>query len=239
MATSNKSARRERLHENTRAEIKATARAQMARDGTAGLSLNAIARAMEISAPALYRYFASRDDLITALVIDAYHDLAASLEQADTAHPPAQHGDRLLAVMTQYRAWAKANPTDFQLIFGNPIPGYVAPVDQTLPAARRALRVIIGIFTDAQRAGVAFQQPMPPGAFSFQLPLVPDDPASGPLPQVILYSAISGWARMHGLVMLELFNHLPMVAGDFGAFYASEMVDMVVSLGLTLSHPQA
>ena len=68
--------RRDRMRDLTIAEIKATARQQMAESGTAGVSLSAIARTMEISAPALYRYFASRDDLVTALIADAYNDLA-------------------------------------------------------------------------------------------------------------------------------------------------------------------
>ena len=116
--------RRDRMRDLTIAEIKATARQQMAESGTAGVSLSAIARAMELSAPALYRYFASRDDLVTALIVDAFNDLADDDPGGRSRLWRPAYADRLLACLA-YREWAIAHPVDFQLIYGNPIPGYV------------------------------------------------------------------------------------------------------------------
>src|SRR5262245_85809 len=118
--------RREKQYAATSAEIKDTARRLMAEHGTAGVSIRAIARAMGLSAPSLYHYFPNRDELITALISDAFNALADELEQVRdrTAGTAAE---RLMAVVLAYRSWALAHPLDFQLIYGNPIPGYVAP----------------------------------------------------------------------------------------------------------------
>ncbi|HJW64451.1 MAG TPA: TetR/AcrR family transcriptional regulator, partial [Actinomycetes bacterium] len=128
--------RRERVRHATAAEIKAVARAQMAANGTAGVTLRAIAREMGMTAPALYRYFGSRDDLVTALVTDAYDALADAMEAAVDAVAPGRHTDRVRAAFGAFRAWGLEHPTEFALIFGSPIPGYVAP-EATRPAGTR------------------------------------------------------------------------------------------------------
>jgi AcrR family transcriptional regulator len=132
--TTRQARQRESQRQDTREEIKAFARQQMAAEGTAALSLRAIARDMEMTAPALYRYFPSREDLITALIVDAFNALADALEAADAAPTQQDYGSRLRAVLMAYRGWALEHPTDFQLIYGNPIPGYSAPRELTVPA---------------------------------------------------------------------------------------------------------
>src|SRR3954454_14822783 len=135
--------RREQQYAATSAEIKDIARRLMAEHGTAGLSIREVAREMRMTAPALYHYFANRDALITALILDAFNALADALEQAraDAAtYTPVQ---QLKAVLIGYRAWALAHPIDFQLIYGNPIPGYEARREVTVPAVARGFQVII------------------------------------------------------------------------------------------------
>ena len=145
--------RRERLREKTIQEIKTTARQQMADGGTTALSLNGIARSMEISTPGLYRYFASRDDLVTALIAEAYNDLAEALEAAALEIPREAFYERMMSTVLAYREWALAHPVDFTLIYGNPIPGYHAPVEVTMPAARRGFAAILRILAEADQAG--------------------------------------------------------------------------------------
>ncbi len=131
------SSRRERLHEATREEIKMIARQQMAAQGPASISMRGIAAQMGMSAPFLYHYYQSRDELVTALIVDAYTLLAESLEQADASHSSQDLADRALAILLAHRKWAVTHPIDYALIFGNPIPGYRAPEQVTIPAARR------------------------------------------------------------------------------------------------------
>ena len=114
--------RRERLHDATIAEIKEVARRQMAEQGTAAISLRAIARAMGMTAPSIYRYFAGRDDVITALILDAYNAQADAIEHAVSASLEADARGRLQAAVFRYRDWALEHPAEYQLILGNPIP---------------------------------------------------------------------------------------------------------------------
>ena len=100
--------RRERLREATRDEIKAAARQQMKAEGSAAISLRAIARDLGMTAPALYRYYNSRDDLITALIVDAYTSQADWLERACALLPAGDHAGRLLMFVLAYREWSLA-----------------------------------------------------------------------------------------------------------------------------------
>ena len=228
--------RRDRMRELTIAEIKATARQQMAESGTAGVSLSAIARAMEISAPALYRYFASRDDLVTALIVDAFTALADAIEAAELAVQSEACGPKILASCLAYREWAITHPVDFQLIYGNPISGYVAPADITLPLARRPFDGLLRLFLEAYQTGElvvpAEYAPVPAGVsahFATWLPKAIHD-----FPDALLCLITSGWARIHGMVMLELFEHLGPVVGDAAAFYRYELGAFLQQLGMTL-----
>src|SRR6266568_4903490 len=139
-------------------EIKDAARRQLATEG-ANLSLRAIARELGMVSSALYRYFASRDDLLTALIIDAYNAIGEVGERADAAI-----ADRLdltyrwLTVGHAWRDWALANPAEYALILGSPVPGYAAPEDTVGPASRRFL-VIAAIIRDGQQSGAL----APPG----------------------------------------------------------------------------
>ena len=126
-----------RERSTTIAQIKAVARQQMAEHGTAGLSLRGIAREMSITAPAIYNYFPRLEDLITALIVDAFTDLAEAMEAAEAAEESERPYHKILALCLAYREWAIGNPTVFQLIYGNPIPGYHAPEEVTIPLARR------------------------------------------------------------------------------------------------------
>ena len=153
MPLRNEPTRRERRRQFTIEEILATARRQMAAEGAAALSLRGIARAMDLTAPALYRYFKSRDDLVTALVIAAYNSLADALQAAPDACPGGDDTARLFAGCVAYRAWALAHPEDYALIFGTPLAGYHAPMEQTLPAAKRSMDILVGLLQAAQAAG--------------------------------------------------------------------------------------
>lgn len=214
--------------------IKAAAHHQMAEHGTAGLTLRGIARELGVTAPAIYNYFPRLDDLITALIIDAFTDLGQAMQAADSAEPAAPPADRAMAQCLAYRSWAIAHPVDFQLIYGNPIPGYLAPADITIPLARRPFLGLFACFLEAHQAG------------DLQIPAAyVDVPAethhaisawkqlSGiEMPDALLALLLSGWARIHGLVMLELFNHIQPLVGAGEAFYRYELEAFLRQLGL-------
>ena len=142
-------------------EIKETARRQLASEG-ANLSLRAIARELGVVSSALYRYFASRDELLTALIIDAYNAIGEAGERADAAITERLDlTRRWLAVANAWREWALDHPAEYALIHGSPVPGYAAPADTVAPASRRFL-VIAAIIRDGRRSGVLAPAPTPP-----------------------------------------------------------------------------
>jgi AcrR family transcriptional regulator len=226
--------RRERQRENTREEIKSIARQHMREQGTASISLRAIARDMGLTVTALYRYYASRDDLITALILDAFNALADFIEAASHKLPTDQYANRLFALMVAYRQWALDNSADFQLIYGNPIPGYQAPAELTVAAARRSFDEVLNILGGALRAGQitlpeTYQQ-LPPRLSEHMRALTNTDGYEALLP--MMYVGVVGWARMHGMIMLELFDHTPPVVGDPDEFYRFEVLQLIHSVGL-------
>jgi AcrR family transcriptional regulator len=226
--------RRERLRDNTRDEIKALARQQMATSGTAALSLGAIARAMEMVPSALYRYYASRDDLITALIVDAFDALGQATADADAQVPASNYGARMLAATLAYRAWALANPADFLLIFGTPIPGYDAPPEPTNAAVHRTFSVFQSILHAASAAG-SLQPPPEHEQQAARQSLgqhTIDVDSQLMLTPVITYTGIACWARMHGLVILEVTKHLQPSIADLASFYRAEMIATLKSIGL-------
>ncbi|WNI21058.1 TetR/AcrR family transcriptional regulator [Streptomyces sp. ITFR-16] len=139
---------RARYREQTRAEIKEAALRQLADGGVAALALTRIAKDMGLSGPALYRYFAGRDDLLNALIRDAYDDAAAAIGAAADRSAAGAQGPRarLHALAVAYRAWALGEPHRYLLIQGSPVPGYVAPAD-TLERARAVLGPFLPVFT--------------------------------------------------------------------------------------------
>jgi AcrR family transcriptional regulator len=141
-------------------EIKDAARRQLAIEG-ANLSLRAIAREMGMVSSALYRYFASRDELLTALIVDAYDAIGEAGEHADvTITNRLDLTGRWLAVAHAWRDWALADPAEYALIHGSPVPGYAAPQETVGPATRRFL-VVAAIIRDGQESGVL---PTSPGS---------------------------------------------------------------------------
>ena len=189
-------------------EIKAIARRHLATDGT-NLSLRAVARDLGVVSSALYRYFPSRDDLLTALIIDAYSALGAAVEAADTAVRARDDlRGRWLACCHAVRNWALANPADYALVFGSPVIGYAAPPD-TIVAAIRTPGTLVKILADGVAAGrLAAPEDLPlPEDLHRDLTNVraeiwPD------VPETLLLLGTVGWIHLFGAVSFELFGQL-------------------------------
>jgi AcrR family transcriptional regulator len=149
---------RERARAELTREIKEAARRQLAAVGANGLSLRAVSRELGMASSALYRYYPSRDDLLTALIIDAYTALGEAAERAiadvragaDTGAGAGRA--RWVAACHAIRAWAVANPHEYALIYGSPVPGYRAPEATIGPAARVPL-AFVGVLEEAVTAG--------------------------------------------------------------------------------------
>jgi AcrR family transcriptional regulator len=233
-------ARREEQHASIREEIKGAARRLMEREGTAGISIRGIGRELDLTAPALYHYYPSREALITDLIVDAFNALAQSLEDNRGSAGGQPAAAQLLRVLLAYRAWALAHPLDFELIYGNPIPGYRAPEEITVPAATRSFVVIGALITRALEGSTLtprLEYAAIPPEFEAVMQAQADQ-LSGPglrLLPLALYLTAVGWPRIHGIIMLELFNHIQPVVGDANAFYRIQIEDMMRSMGILVA----
>ncbi|GHD32440.1 TetR/AcrR family transcriptional regulator [Streptomyces galbus] len=207
--------------------IKEEARRQLAAEGAARLSLRAVARELGLVSSALYRYFPSRDDLLTALIIDAYDSLGEAAESAHAAVAQEGPRQRWVAVCAAVRRWALAHPHEYALIYGSPVPGYHAP-QTTVPAAARVGLLLIGIVRDAHRGPGLTDLPLPadlrPEAERLVADLAPD------LPPAAGAALVAAWAQLYGLVGFELFGQFHRVVEDREPFFrhaASRLADQV------------
>ncbi|MFE2048281.1 TetR/AcrR family transcriptional regulator [Streptomyces sp. NPDC059459] len=211
------------------AAIKDAARAQLAAEGAAKLSLRAVARELGMASSALYRYFSSRDDLLTALIIDAYNSLGEAAEAAHDAVADAGHIRRWTAVCEAVRTWALAHPHEYALIYGSPVPGYRAPAD-TVPAASRVAYVFLGIVRDAHRGPGLAKPPLPaelrPEAHRMAADLAPD------LPPETVTAFVAAWAELFGLVGFEVFGQFNRVVEDREAFFRHAAERLAHAVGL-------
>lgn len=200
---------RERYRAQVQAEIKEHAWEQLATAGASALSLNAIAKRMGMSGPALYRYFAGRDELITELVRDAYQSLA------DTFRAAAAPGPDLPALAHALREWALRDPHRYLLVYGTPVPGYQAPDDVTTIAR--------DIMTTLLDACAALPPDAPATPFDSHLEDHRQWAGSHPAPPAVLHRALTFWTRLHGTLSLELAGHFTGMDFDPALLYAAEL----------------
>jgi AcrR family transcriptional regulator len=216
---------RERARAEITREILDAARGYLATDGAPALSLRAIARDLGMASSALYRYFKSRDDLLTKLIIDAYDSLGAAAETSEAAVDRNDLTARFTAVCESVRAWALAHPNEYALIYGSPVPGYVAPADTVEPASR-VTALLLHIIVDASAAGrlpAASQQGADDHAGERALaPILSYLPPGIPAP--LIQRALMVWTGLFGVISFELYGHLHKVVGeepgDRDAFFA-------------------
>ncbi|MET7730095.1 TetR/AcrR family transcriptional regulator [Streptomyces sp. NPDC005402] len=200
------------------AAIKDEARRQLAAEGAAKLSLRAVARELGMVSSALYRYFPSRDDLLTALIIDAYDSLGESAEQAHEAVAEAAPLERWVAVCEAVRRWSLDHPHEYALIYGSPVPGYTAPQTTVPPAARVGL-LLIGIVRDAHHGpGGLAELPAVPGELHAEADRIATDLAPD-LPSQAAAALVVAWAQLFGLVGFELFGQFNRVVEEREPFF--------------------
>jgi len=137
--------------ERTMARIVELGTAQLRESGVAGLSVREIARDLGMVSSAVYRYVASRDELLTLLIVDAYEDLAGAVEQR-LARAGESPRERFLALGGAMASWALAQPERWTLLYGTPVPGYVAPAETTNAPGTRVMRAVLEIAADGARA---------------------------------------------------------------------------------------
>ncbi|MGI5214237.1 TetR/AcrR family transcriptional regulator [Plantactinospora sp. CA-290183] len=213
---------RARVRAELTGEIKAIARRHLATDG-GNLSLRAVARDLGMVSSAVYRYFPSRDALLTALIVDAYEALGAAAEAADAALSRTDLRGRWLAVGHSVRSWSLSHPAEYALLYGSPVPGYAAPTE-TVPPGQRVTLALVRIVLDGARTGR-----LTPPAGSAPPPAVRADLErlvrryGGGLPADDLARALAGWSQLFGLVSFEVFGRIGQVVEEPGAYFEHQL----------------
>ena len=218
--------RRERMRELTLSEIREHADAQIKQGGPAALSLNGIAKAMGMSGPSMYRYFAARDELLATLVTESYEDLADTLTQAASDASRRAPEQRLYAVIKASREWALANPHRYRLVFGSSYGSGALDPERIIPPSNRAMNVILDAIADLK----APEQPGPVTDATLTRELTQwgtrasHDRTLGP---DVLLLGLLAWTRMHGIISLEIEGVFDQVGVDAARLYDQEIKHLI------------
>jgi len=229
-ATSAPRTARERARAELTREILDTARAHLEAEGAAGLSLRAVARDLGMVSSAVYRYFPSRDDLLTRLIIDAYNGLGDAVDAREGSVARGDLLGRWMAVANGCRDWALAHPQEWGLIYGSPVPGYAAP-DATIGPGTRVSVTLIAILADGFARGMTPEDTPVPRKVTrgmkrlreFVPPIVPDS---------LLIAGLMARTQLLGHISLELDGQYNNTIDDLDAFFDHIMRRTAETLGL-------
>ena len=203
--------------------IKETAWKQIAEFGAPALSLRAIARELKITAPAIYNYFPDRDALVTALIIDAYTSFGDSQLAARDSVRNNDPRKKLASIGLAYRKWAHTYPQRYQLIFGTPIPGYKAPAEKVFPSSARSISALLSVVEELRLAGKLSTSSIPTVSDKYRAFYEQWRTYSGDVHPLSLFVAMNIWARVHGIVSLEIQGNLPPFGENGNALYLFEL----------------
>ncbi len=231
--------RRERLRAQTTDEIRDMAREHLVKRGPQGISLRAVARDVGLSAPALYRYFPSLDDLITDLIVACIDELTRHLETARDAADAADVPARLATVSRAFRTWAVRHPAEFALVFGSPVPGYAAPADDPTEAAgRRFGSVFAGLFAELwARQPFPIQTPDELGPRLLRSMSGHNAIVNQALPPGAVAVFLQCYTRLYGIITMEVFGHLSWALDDVEPLFERELDGLCQLVHTTYTPP--
>ncbi len=200
---------RERARARTVADIVRLGREHLATHGAAALSLRAVARDLGVVSSAVYRYVASRDELLTLLLVDAYNDLGDAVDAAVGAKSEGDFSGRFHALGLAVREWAVREPARYGLLFGSPVPGYRAPAGRTEAPGTRVVYSLVGILDDAYRAGELAPPPADAAVVPPALAADLDAVRAGlglAVPDSLIANGVLVWTSLFGAVSFEVFG---------------------------------
>jgi len=220
--------------------IVSTARDYLTKAGAAALSLDAVAAEAGLTVEQVQTCLAHRNDLLTALIIDAYDASGAAMEQADLAAQQRGEGPgaRFLAAARALRAWSLANQAEFALIYGSPVPGYDAPGDTVAPASRTPAalaRIVSAALEGGQLSAPRQAIPGPPLVTADAVALfgeVPPEPFAD-----LIERGIVLWASLIGLLAFQVFNRTHDSVQDQAGFFDYAVAVIAESIGLAVPSP--
>jgi AcrR family transcriptional regulator len=217
---------RARVRAELTREIVEAARRHLATDGAAGLSLRAVARELGMASSAVYRYFPSRDDLLTALIVEAYDAIGVAAEQAESAVPRDELRNRWRATCRATREWALAHSYEYALVYGSPVPGYAAP-EATIGPASRVGALLCHVVADGVAAGVVDPEPDGPDAGAAVTPGIAERFG---VPPALAPRVVTAWSSLYGAISFEVFGQTHNVVADHEGYFdatADRLADLI------------
>lgn len=236
--------RRDRHRAQTMAEIKAAARQQVVSHGPGGIQVRAVAREVGLTAPALYRYFPSLDDLVVGLTVDLYDELTAALTRARDADPEADAFTRMLSSSRAFREWAVSNRQEFGLLFATPQASFDHYPDTPCEEASGQFgNVFAELFLeiwDKHPFEVEPAESLAPGMVEGLTPywnwLTNSVAPNIPMGAVVVF--LEGWIRLYGTVAMEVSGHLSWAMPDGAAMFEQSLRSLAASVHrLDMYHP--
>lgn len=222
---------RERARRELTAEILSAARRQLAEAGAAALSVRAVARELGLASSAVYRYFATRDELLTALIVEAYDSAGTAVEEAaGTAADERSPRERFTAACSALRAWALGHPHEYALVHGSPVPGYRGD-SRTTAAGSRAPLALLSVLTDAAPPP-ADELPAVLAEQAARVTAAAAGTAAQDAPPAVVVAGARAWTALLGLVSAELFGQLANTFDPADAFAAAAVEALADDLGL-------
>jgi AcrR family transcriptional regulator len=225
---------RQRARAQTIVDIKRMAREQLGTEGSAGLSLRAIARKLGIVSSAVYRYVPSRDELLTMLIEDAYNSLGDAVETAEKRVRRSDLAKRWLALGRAVRLWSIDHPAEYALIYGSPVPGYTAPADRTVAPGVRVTMLVIDLLVAAANAGIETKEPAAqsiPAAVRRDMQTIRDG-LDIAINDELLVRGLLAWSALFGMVSFELFGQYVGAVRNNAAFFDHQVARLGELIGL-------
>jgi AcrR family transcriptional regulator len=209
-------------------------RAHLATEGAAALSLRAVARDLGLVSSAVYRYVASRDELLTLLVVDGYDELGDAVDAALDGVDRSDHVGRMVAIARAVRAWALAEPATYALLFGSPVPGYEAPAERTTGPGTRVVVRLVETWEDAWRAGAVTSdgEPLTPRRLTRDIARIRREMGLT-APDRLIARGLFAWAALFGCVSWEVFGQYgPGTFVEPGDLFEQHVRVLVEAVGL-------
>jgi AcrR family transcriptional regulator len=217
--------RRERIRADTLAEIREHGFAQVAEGGPGALSLNGIAKAMGMSGPALYRYFASREDLLVALVEESWADIADALTEAAKRTQSETPEERFRAALNATRQWALSQPHRYRLVFGSSYGSGKLDPERIAPPSQRAMEVVLAALSEwgpAEQAAAVSDSEL-----RRELVQWGNGSEDSPRDPRVLFLGLLAWTRIHGIISLEIEGFFEQMGTDPARIFKAEVDHLV------------
>ncbi|GAA1667376.1 TetR/AcrR family transcriptional regulator [Kribbella sp. NPDC056951] len=232
--------RRDEARAATLAEIKRAARRLLVSGGVAAIGLRAVAREVNLTAPALYRYFPSHEALLTELVADLYDELTTALMEL-SCDGEGDLGAQLYLLANGLRDWALAHPAEFALLFGTTVPNPEADDHDDTPGHQAAMR--FGALFKELVAQIWHAQPFPyppDEVLGTKLVAQLSDEATAfhGMPPGAIYLGLTYWTRLYGLICMEVFGQLHWVLPDAAAYFEAQLYEIGLAMGLDCPVPE-